>query len=883
MMTTRLPVLGTALLLGCTGCGATIAGVLGTVAATQGGGGGGGAFVMNAPPAVSLAAVPSPIAGDVALVVTLIDNESDATSIEVRVSVDGGASLLPGEAAEALLPAHEGKTGLAASPAGTAHVFVWNSFADLGAQNLDSVLLEVTPRSAATGERGVPARTPAFALRNRYMTTIAGGLVNPDLGDRSLPIDATVDVDGAGRVRAVYFSDVGLHQVLRLDAGTGGIGVVAGTGLPGFNGDNIPAAAAQLNAPRTIVLEANGDLLIADSGNHRIRRVAATTGFITTIAGNGAPDDTGDGGLATAASLTAPVGIALDARGNLYIGDTDNLRIRVVNRESLPIAFGQGPLGMPIVVAPNVIDTLEDLRGIASSGTGTEVEIPAILNVNERFGPTALVVRGLPGTPPDGADSTLEIVFTDTPSNRVFLREADGDLVVVAGGVAGEQLFAPASVAFESATALSPILIADVGRHRVVRKVLGVPGLTVVAGMTDKAGFAGDGGPAGEANLNLPIGIAFAPSSGLLAIADTFNRRLRGANLGAGPLAIGGKTLAPGAIDTLVSLPTADQGAPPVSPTGVAAAPGGSFFYADAAAGRVIRVDGATRFETVVASDLAGPVGIAVDGTLGRLYVAESAGDRVRRVDLATGEVEPFAGTGAPGFSGDGGAATLATLRSPRAVAVSAAGDVFIADSGNHCVRRVSPGGTISTFVNQNPPDEEMDGLPDGAFNGDGPAAATFLDAPTALLVDEAAARLLIADSGNHRVREVPLAGGMVRTIVNDNDDGDPDEPEPLGGYNGDNIAPALALLDAPVGLAIVGGDLFIADLRDHRIRVVRDGLIRTAAGVGTAGFNGDAIPPENASISAPLGISGDDALGIVIFADSGNLLVRRFSVPLPP
>ncbi len=168
--------------------------------------------------------------------------------------------------------------------------------------------------------------------------------------------------------------------------------------------------------------------------------------------------------------------------------------------------------------------------------------------------------------------------------------------------------------------------------------------------------------------------------------------------------------------------------------------------------------------------------------------------------------------------------------------------------------------------------------VPAGGFNGnDGEAADILLDSPTGVVVDAVGRRLLIADLGNDRVRAVSLTSGTVTTIVNRNVFGSPERP--VGGYNGDEIPPEQALLDDPVDVTLLGADLFISDARNQRIRVVRasDGLIHTACGVGSAGFNGDGLPPENTFIFSPRGLAASPESGALLFSDFENLRVRRF------
>jgi sugar lactone lactonase YvrE len=862
-----LALLAAATALAAPGCGTTILAATAAILAS-GGSHHSTSPAAPSPPAIALEAVAAPAAGDVALGFLLIDPASDPASIDVRVSLDGGATFLALPATPAQVPGNDGATGLATSPAGVHHVFVWHSFFDVGAANLDDVLFEVTPLDADETTRGAAARTPPFSLRNRYIMTVAGGQIAPDPGGATLPLGVAVEVDLAGNPLAVYFADVGLNQVFRLDAASGALEVVAGSGAQGFDGDNIPATSAALNAPHAVARDADGDLFIADTANHRIRRVSAATGFITTVAGNGVPTFAGDGGLATSASIRSPGGVALDPLGNLYISDSGNDRIRVVNRGSAAIT-----LAASVTVGPDDIGTVASLAVALRLSRRPGQASPAAPFVGR--GPAGLVTAGVPAT--GTAQPTLEIFFADPQSDGVWHITSAGAIVEQIGGVLTEAMLTPTSVALDGT---GTVVVADAGRHRIAEKNGAAGALLDVAGTPDMRGFAGDGATATAALCNVPVGVGVAPgASGVVVLGDTFNRRIRAVNRGATSIAIAGHVLAPGAIDTIGRVGAAG-GPPPVSPFGVAADAGGTFYYSDVAGGAVLRVDGFTGAETVVASGLAAPAGLALDAARHLLYVCESGGNRVRRLDLGTGVLDTLAGSGAATVTcadlGDGGTAIGATLRGPEGVAVAASGEVFIADTGNDRVRVVATDGSISTFVNASC-DTESPPQPLGGYNGDGTAAGTLLEGPAGVLVDETAAVLLIADTGNGRVRSVPLAGGAVSTIVNANDTGGT-SPTPITGYNGDGIAPAAALLDGPIGLAEVGGDLFIADAQNQRIRVVRGGLIFTAAGIGSAGFNGDAIPPENAAISTPLALAADDEHGLVLFADSGNLRVRRFA-----
>jgi len=150
-------------------------------------------------------------------------------------------------------------------------------------------------------------------------TAIASAqVINTVAGDGSDFYNGHFAVDASGNI---FIADGNNHRVRRIDAGTGMITTVAGTGVPGFSGDGGSATAALLNFPYGVDLDVHGNILIADGQNNRIRRVDATTGIINTVAGNGSTDFSGDGGPATAAGLNYPVVATSDASGNLFIAD----------------------------------------------------------------------------------------------------------------------------------------------------------------------------------------------------------------------------------------------------------------------------------------------------------------------------------------------------------------------------------------------------------------------------------------------------------------------------------------------------------------------------------------------------------------------------------
>ncbi len=252
---------------------------------------------------------------------------------------------------------------------------------------------------------------------------------------------------------------------------------------------------------------------------------------------------------------------------------------------------------------------------------------------------------------------------------------------------------------------------------------------------------------------------------------------------------------------------------------------------------------------------LASPAAVAYD-TAGNLYIADASNDVIRKVDT-TGIITTIAGNGIEGFAGDNGPATAALLDTPTGVAVDASGNLYIADSHNQRIRRVNAAGVISTVA----------GNGTAAFSGDGAAATSasmFL--PEAVAVD-ASGNLYIADTDNYRIRKV--SGGIITTVAGDGEQM----------YSGDGAAATAAGLDTPTGVAVdTSGNLYIADSHNQRIRMVNAaGVISTIAGNGALGYSGDSGSAAQSSLALPTGVAVDVA-GNVVIADSDNNVLRQVS-----
>jgi sugar lactone lactonase YvrE len=334
--------------------------------------------------------------------------------------------------------------------------------------------------------------------------------------------------------------------------------------------------------------------------------------------------------------------------------------------------------------------------------------------------------------------------------------------------------------------------------------------ITTIAG-NGVRDFTGDGGLATGASLHDPTGVA-VDSSGNVFIADFNNQRLR-------------------RVDVTTGIITSVAG------NGVAGFSG----------------DGGL----ATAASLRYPNGVAVDGA-GNLFIADWGNERVRRVDAVTGIISTVAGTGIPGFGGDGGLATGASLNSPTDAVVDSSGNLFIADQGNQRIRRVDAvTGTITTVA----------GTGVQGFTGDGgPATDASLSNPTGVAVD-GTGNVFVADTGNQRIRLVDAVTGIITTRSGTG----------VQGFSGEGGLATGARLNNPIGVAVdSAGNLFIADFGNQRIRRVDavTNIIRTRAGNGLQGFGGDSGPSGNASLNLPEGVAVD-RFGRLFIADTNNHRIR--------
>jgi hypothetical protein len=345
-----------------------------------------------------------------------------------------------------------------------------------------------------------------------------------------------------------------------------------------------------------------------------------------------------------------------------------------------------------------------------------------------------------------------------------------------------------------------------------ITKVKSPTGIISTVAGNEFSGYSGDGGQATAANLRNPYRVA-VDSAGNVYIADMDNHRIR-----------------------------------KVAPTGIISSVAGNGIFGYSG-------DGGLATEAQIFR----PEGVAVDSG-GNLYISDNGNNRIRKI-TAAGIISTVAGNGTSGYSGDEGLATEAQLDSPGSVEVDSAGNLYVADTQNHRIRKVTPAGIISTVA----------GNGSALYNGDGMLATTAALFASDVAVDSAG-NLYIADDGNHRIRKVTPAG-IISTAAGNG----------TSGYSGDGGLATAAQLYNPSGVAAdSAGNLFIAEYLNHRVRkVTPTGIISTKAGNGSGGYGGDGGMAIAAQLQNPMDVAVDGA-GNLYIADFQNHRIRKVRIPRP-
>jgi sugar lactone lactonase YvrE len=673
----------------------------------------------------------------------------------------------------------------------------------------------------------------------------SASVINPPATDLAFPTGSTVNLTAQlyyqsglvaqGTASIASMAPGGNPVSITLTLQGPNVTSLAGNGFPIYSGDGGPAPSAQLNADLKAVEDAAGNIYVTDAGNARIRKVAPD-GTISTLAGTGYAGFQGDNGPATRAKLSTSLrGLALDSSGNVYVADMGNQRIRMVC-QTTGSYFGRA------MTAGNIYTVV---GGGASTADGVS---PLAAQLTQ---PQDLAV-----------DSSGNLFFSDLYGYRVRM-------VCAAGGTFFGQVMA------------SNIIYTIAGNGT--------------------GGYSGDGIIGTSAQVQ-PIGVALDSSGNVFFVDSSYYVRMVARNSGT----LFGRSTTAGFIYSIAgdggnTGGTVDgqiaSGSYLYQNNGITVDPAGNVLFTDGSTPYVIRTVARTVGTYYGQSMLAnfiyraigqnssgfwggdgGPAsasqftsglwGVSCNAS-GDFLVCDSQANRVQFIPAAAGtyygqsmaarSIHVIAGNGVTtSFSGDGSSALAAQINNPQGVALDSAGNLLFADAGNQRIRKVTPGGVISTFA----------GTGTGGF-ADGTALSSQFNTPGDLAID-AAGNLYVADTFNHRIRKISTAG-VVSTVAGS---------ASFGTLAGDGGPATAASLYQPTGIALdSAGNVYLADSLNARIRMVctvtgtyfgvseAAGNIYSIVGTGGTGSTANGTAANNFQ----LGGSGLRSLAVDA---NGNLIV---------
>jgi sugar lactone lactonase YvrE len=632
-----------------------------------------------------------------------------------------------------------------------------------------------------------------------------------------------VAVDSAGNV---YVADSGNYTIRKItSAGT----VSTFAGLAGSSGSaDGTGSAARFFQPAGVAVDSAGNVYVADSGNHTIRKINSC-GVVSTLAGLAGSSGSADG-TGSAASFSFPAGMAVDSAGNIYVADSGNSTIRKIT-----------PAG--------VVSTLAGLAG--SSGSTDDTGDAARF-----FQPYGVAVDSAGNV--YVADSGNYTIRKITPSRVVStLAGVAGNRGSTDGTGGGASFSFPQAVAVDSA---GNVYVADTSNYT-IRAITPSGVVSTLAGLAGNRGSADGTGNA--ARFDFPNGVA-VDSAGNVYVTDTVNNTIR--------------TITPsGVVNTFAglagSLGSGDgtgSAASFTSPQGVAVDSAGNVYVADTGnytirkitpSGVVSTFAGLARNSgsadgTGSAARFFQPAGVAVDGS-GNVYVADSGNYTIRKITSA-GLVSTLAGVARSLGSADG-TGNAARFNNPFGVAVDSAGNVYVADTNNSTIRKITPSGVVSTLA----------GLAGSSGSADGVSGAARFFQPAGVAVDSTG-NVYVADTINNTIREI-TPSRIVSTLAG------------LAGSVGSADGPGnAARFNNPFGVAVDNAsNVYVADSINNTIRkITPSGIVSTLAGL--AGSRGSADSTGSAvRFTSPNGVAVDSA-GNVYVADTINSTIR-VGVPAPP
>ncbi len=516
----------------------------------------------------------------------------------------------------------------------------------------------------------------------------------------------------------IYVADASNHKIRKITP-AGVVTTLAGSGVPGSA--NGTGSAASFNYPHGICIDAAGDLYVSESVGNRIRKVTQA-GVVTTLAGSGSAGATDATG--TAASFQSPTGVCADAAGTIYVSDFGNQKIRKITPAGVVTTFaGTGSTG-----AVNATGTAASFNGpyaICIDAAG-DLYVSDRSNYKVRKITPSAVVSTFSGSGMRGVafGPAASASFNNLSG---LCAHASGDVYVVSetsirkispagtvsgfvgGGGYGAEDFAGNNASFSQPESICPdaagnVYVADVSNNK-IRKI------TPAGVVSTFAGIAGSGsadGPVATASFYYPTGLCFDPS-GNMYVSDRSNQKIR--------------KISSGVVSTLAG------GGPGVATDGTGTA--ASFNYPNQ-----------------ICSDAAG-----------NLYVADTDNSKIRKITPA-GVVTTFAGSGATGATDATG--TAASFYYPYGICADASGNIYVGDTYNHKIRKITPAGVVTTFAGSGAA---------GAVDGTGTAASFKM--PHGLWCD-ASGNIYVVDKDNNKIRKITPAG-VVSTLAGTGVVGDTD------------------------------------------------------------------------------------------------------------
>jgi sugar lactone lactonase YvrE len=572
--------------------------------------------------------------------------------------------------------------------------------------------------------------------------------------------------------------------------------------------------------PASVAVDSSGNVWVADTDNQTIRRISPA-GIVTTIAGS--PEQPGsDDGTGAAAKFFGPEGVAVDAAGNGYVADAQNATIRRITPDG-------------------TVSTFAGKAGVRGASDGP-------------------VSTALFHTPVGVAVDSSGTVWVSDSWNHTIRRIANGQVTTVAGSAgqsgsvdgtgAAARFNLPAGIAVDAS---GNVFVADYTNHT-IRRVTPAGVVTTIAGSAGTSGSTN--GTGSGARFRQPTGVA-VDSGGNVYVADQSNSTIRRIT------PAGVVTTFAGTPDNVGSVDGVGSAARFFLPKQVGTDSSGNVWVADTGNSTVRRITPAASVTTIAGSanqsgyqDGTGnavrfnvPQQIAIDGS-GAIVVSDSGNHLIRRVSGATAST--VAGTPEIPGTTDGPAAS-ARFRDPLGVAIDPSGNTYVADWGNHTIRRIAPNGTVTTFA----------GSPGQSGTTDGSGAAARFHGPRALAAG-ADGSVWVTDRENHTIRRITPAGA-VSTIAG--------SPGQSGNADGTGSA---ARFTFPHGIATeTNGNLIVSDWGNHTVRrVTPAGVVTTLAGSPGVSGVADGVGAV-ARFSGPQGVAVD-ADGDIWITDSWNHTIRR-------